>query len=627
MIGRIGVCSWSLQASGPAQLRDRLNAAALSCVQIALDPLRQAPDWVEQIRRDRDAGHLRLLSGMMAFEGEDYTTLETIRRTGGVRLSEHWNRNLEAAEANARLAADLGLPLVTFHAGFLPHDSGDNERKTMVQRLRALADVFGAHGVRLGLETGQESAETLLGVLKELNRPNIGVNFDPANMILYGMGNPVAAVRALLPHLVQVHIKDAVGSSAADAWGAEVPAGEGEVDWEQFLKVVQDAPRKLDLVIEREAGHSRVADVVKARRLLEQHVWPMAFSPLQPRADLPKRPIRVGVVGMGFMGQTHLRAYTAAEKAGFPCRVVAVADHNQDRLTGRATASGNIKPVRDERLFDPTSVRVYDDPERLLRDSDIELVSICTHTDTHVPLAITALQAGKHVLVEKPVALDPVAIEALAREQARSGKLCMPAMCMRFWPAWAWLKARIDDGSLGAVRSATFQRLGTRPTWAGDFYDDMARSGAALFDLHIHDVDFVQWCFGSIRSVASAGSEHHVSTLYETERGPAHLLAEGGWDQSPGWPFRMRFVVGFEHATADFDVSRDEPLVLYRAGEPEAIAVPAASGYDGEIRHMLDAVARMRTTTTATLDEALSVSRVLQAEARSARTRSRVTLK
>ena len=110
-------------------------------------------------------------------------------------------------------------------------------------------------------------------MLAELDRPDhAGVNFDPANMILYGMGDPVEALRALLPHVLQVHVKDATPTAEPGTWGAEVPAGTGAVDWPAFFAVLSGAGRPIDLMIEREAGGTRVADIATARELVQRHL-------------------------------------------------------------------------------------------------------------------------------------------------------------------------------------------------------------------------------------------------------------------------------------------------------------------------------------------------------------------
>lgn len=349
--------------------------------------------------------------------------------------------------------------------------------------------------------------------------------------------------------------------------------------------------------------------------------------------------IGVGIIGLGFMGRTHLGAVRAAEADGLPCRLVAVADRESARLTGRAAVGGGAGNLRlgsgdQSLLFDPARVRAYDDAAALIADPGVSVVSICTHTDTHVDLAVAALRAGKHVLVEKPVSLRSEEVRRLAAEAARADRLAMPAMCMRFWPGWAWLRERVRDGSLGAVRSATFQRLGVAPDWT-PFYADVERSGGPLFDLHIHDADFVRWCFGEPAEVVSTGSPAHVTTLYRFGGsggsglvGPAHVVAEGGQDLSPGFGFVMRYVVAFEKATADFDLTRSPQVRLTRQGRAEAVEVPVLSAYDAEIRHMVGAVEAHgrgeKPALRATMEDAALTTALIEAERESLRTRRAV---
>lgn len=264
------VCSWSLQPQCAQTLVERMRAAGISRVQLALDPIR-AGEWpAAQTTAVLADAAVEIVSGMMAMRGEDYSTLASIRATGGVRLDAHWAENLSAAHANAALAQRLGLRLVTLHAGFLPHDRGDPLRSVMLERLRAIVDAFAMHGVAIALETGQETAETLLDVLDALGRPTVGVNFDPANMILYGMGDPIDALRRLLPWVRQVHVKDACAATTPGEWGTEMPVGEGEVDWSRLFAVLRAGGFDADLVIEREGGQRRVADVATAAQLIRR---------------------------------------------------------------------------------------------------------------------------------------------------------------------------------------------------------------------------------------------------------------------------------------------------------------------------------------------------------------------
>lgn len=273
---RIAVCSWSLRPESPEDLIQKVRSCGLSAVQLWLDPIRSwtwKPDTMGGLAR---ASGLTLVSGMFAPKDEDYSTLESIRRTGGVRPDGTWEANQKAAEGDAIMAARFGIPLVTFHAGFIPHDTADTARGVMAQRLRQIAETMAARNVRVALETGQENAETLLQALAEVNdslpeKARVGVNFDPANMILYGMGDPIESLRRLLPHVLQVHVKDAVPAASKDAWGEEKPVGLGAVDWPAFFGVLRDAGYRGDLVIERESGDDRQADVRRARDLIEKH--------------------------------------------------------------------------------------------------------------------------------------------------------------------------------------------------------------------------------------------------------------------------------------------------------------------------------------------------------------------
>ncbi len=134
----------------------------------------------------------------------------------------------------------------------------------MRDRLRELADVAGERNVALGLETGQESAAALDLFLADVDRANVGVNFDPANMLLYGSGDPIEAVTLLAPRLSQVHIKDATASGKPGAWGSEVVVGTGDVDWTAFAAALRAGGYRGDMMIEREAGNSRIDDIAIA---------------------------------------------------------------------------------------------------------------------------------------------------------------------------------------------------------------------------------------------------------------------------------------------------------------------------------------------------------------------------
>lgn len=339
--------------------------------------------------------------------------------------------------------------------------------------------------------------------------------------------------------------------------------------------------------------------------------------------------VRIAVIGLGFMGRTHARAFARAASLGRDCRVVAVADpHARKILSGASPADGGNIATGDALPFGENDVRVYEEGEDALADDGVDLACVCTYTDTHAPLASLALRAGKHVLVEKPVALTAAGVCPLLEAARASPRLaCIPAMCMRYWPGWDVLRDRVRDGSLGELRSLTLTRLGSGPAWGRRFYDDHARSGGAFIDLHIHDADFVVHALGMPRAVSSTGTTSHVTTLYQFGSvGPGHVVAEGAWDLAPGAGFRMRYLAAFEHATLEWDLSRSPRLIRHDASGSHEIALADHSGYEAQALHVIDVI-EGHAAPLATMEDAWNVARVLDAERESlARNGERVAI-
>ncbi len=319
---------------------------------------------------------------------------------------------------------------------------------------------------------------------------------------------------------------------------------------------------------------------------------------------------RIGILGLGFMGRTHLASFRSAEKDGL-ATVTAALDP-----TGGAPTGGNLSTGSD--APDLTGISLHRDVDRFFDEAKVDAVSICTPTDTHVALAKRALERGLHVLCEKPVALHSGEIRALAQTARAAGRVCMPAMVMRFWPGWAWLRERIHDRLYGALKTLTLERLGSRPKWNQSFYADDSRSGGALVDLHIHDADFVYWCFGRPIGVSSAGTSEQVTTLYRVNPPPGGsapmVCASGGWSQQSTFGFRMRYLANFEHATVEFDLARGEhPVTVADAQGFRTENVGTMSGYEAEVRHFLAQLAG-KEPPRCTLDDAAEVADLLVRE-------------
>lgn len=272
---KLAVCSWSLRPETPEALFDSLSRIGINRIQLALKPVcegrgpqgRGPSIWRDIGRMCADQG-VEIVSGMFEPADEDYSSLDSIRRTGGLVPESTWKRNVSLMAECASAAAGLNLHLVTFHAGFIPHSGGSDFEK-MVEKVRTAARIFRDCGVSIALETGQETAESMKDFIEAVNMEEAGINFDPANMILYDKGDPVRALKILYPYVRQCHIKDARRTSVPGTWGEEVAAGTGEVDWGGFFSVLADKGYKGVLSIEREAGPDREMEIATAIKMVE----------------------------------------------------------------------------------------------------------------------------------------------------------------------------------------------------------------------------------------------------------------------------------------------------------------------------------------------------------------------
>ena len=333
-----------------------------------------------------------------------------------------------------------------------------------------------------------------------------------------------------------------------------------------------------------------------------------------PNSD---RKVNVAVVGLGFMGVTHIKAYQKNPAA----RIVAVCDSVRLPVNGvLAGVKGNISGSGDLDLGQ--DLKVYRALEEVLANSQVELVDLCVPTPLHPEQSIAALKAGKHVLCEKPLALSSAQARRIVKAAEAAPGFFMPAMCMRFWPGWAWLKQVVEEKPYGNVLVARFRRMSETPAWSKATYAQGNTSGGALFDLHIHDTDFVQFLFGRPASVFSTGvirggnSVDHVVTQYNYTDGPT-VYAEGSWLLAKG--FNMSYTVLCEHATLDFDLSRGaEALQITEEGkEPRTVKPEGPDGYGAEIDYMLKAVRNSAAPTVVTARDGLSAVQICEAEEKS----------
>jgi L-ribulose-5-phosphate 3-epimerase len=268
----IGVCSWSLQVKSVPELKRFLEKLGTDVVQIACgDPHHAAWDEGDKMPQAARAAGFRMTGAMLGFPGEDYTTPQTIQKTGGFGDPATRPERLERFQWAVERTVALGLKDVMLHAGFIPEPK-EPDRKPFLDILAKVSDIAKTKNIAVAFETGQETADLLKLTLDELKCPNLKVNFDPANMILYDKGDPIRAVEILGPYIKSVHVKDANRTKVPDTWGEEVPLGQGEVNIRKFVHTLKKVGYQGPLCIEREVGNQdqRLADIAYGIGVLKE---------------------------------------------------------------------------------------------------------------------------------------------------------------------------------------------------------------------------------------------------------------------------------------------------------------------------------------------------------------------
>lgn len=326
--------------------------------------------------------------------------------------------------------------------------------------------------------------------------------------------------------------------------------------------------------------------------------------------------VRVGIIGLGFMGRMHYGTYAKIPDA----QVVAVSDASPQRAAGDLSDGwGNVPGAEGIQTLPMDRIRGTTDWRELLKWDDVDVVDICVPTPAHVEVAIAALATGKHVLCEKPLARTSAEAGAIADAAANARGFFMPAMCMRFWGEWEWLKRAVSEQHYGPLQSAVFRRLGTTPQ---GWFRDGKLSGGGILDLHIHDVDFIYSLLGKPKGVFSRGYSKdtgqidHVLSEFVYDR-LGIVAAEGAWGMAPGYGFRMGYTANFERATADYQFGREQTLILYADGKPQQVDHPTHDGYTGELSYFLECVRTNTRPQRVTAEDAVTSIQLVEAEKQS----------
>ncbi|MGI8989180.1 MAG: Gfo/Idh/MocA family protein [Bryobacteraceae bacterium] len=303
--------------------------------------------------------------------------------------------------------------------------------------------------------------------------------------------------------------------------------------------------------------------------------------------------MRIAVLGLGFMGSTHLKALKNVPEA----ELVAVVSGDETKLSGDLRAiQGNLGGPGERMDF--SAVRKYKTVPEALRDPEIEAVDICLPTDQHASVAIDALRAGKHVLVEKPMALEGIIADEMLAEAKKSNRVLMTGQVLRFIGSYRGAAEILRSRRLGEVRSAFFRRRCAAPAWS-NWLADPRKSGGGVFDLLIHDIDYCIHIFGKPESASATGYvdldrgiDWILANFHYQNAGP--VIVTGGWHHPKAYPFSMEFTVVSDGGTLEFS-SAGRPLTLYKAeGTEETVVVNDKDPFESELAYFVDCAARNR---------------------------------
>ncbi len=213
----------------------------------------RTPQRAKEFLAQLEAMGITITAVFGGFEGESYADIPTVVRTVGLVPPETRAQRTAEMKEIADFAKLLGCEVAALHIGFVPHDTSDPMYTEVIGVAQDLCDHCAGNGQRLHLETGQESADGLLQFIGDVGRDNLFINFDPANMILYGSGEPIEALKKVGQYVRSVHCKDATwADKPGEEWGAEVPLGQGAVGMETFVRTLAELGYTGPLTIERE---------------------------------------------------------------------------------------------------------------------------------------------------------------------------------------------------------------------------------------------------------------------------------------------------------------------------------------------------------------------------------------
>jgi len=326
--------------------------------------------------------------------------------------------------------------------------------------------------------------------------------------------------------------------------------------------------------------------------------------------------LRVGLIGFGFMGRMHFDNYERLMQEKHAVQLVAICDMNIEQLK-HAKANGNM--ATDKEIYDLSAYRLYERIEDMLAVEQLDMIDITLPTPLHAELASSLLRAGYHVLCEKPAARTAADAQKMAEAATQSGKKLMIAQCLRFWPAYEYLKEAVNSGRYGNVTGAYFFRGSGSPK---GWFLNGELSGGCLLDMHIHDTDMIQWLFGKPERVSTIGKNvvsdqgyDIVSTNYYYGDGKI-VNAQADWTLEGDHGFEMGYRVNFEKGNIVFkndvvSVNANDEAGYTAELEPD-------TGYYRELVYFIQAITNDEKVEISSPESSVATLEIIEAEEQSA---------
>jgi sugar phosphate isomerase/epimerase len=274
MKGKIMPIGVVISGADPLASLEKVASFGMSTCQMSVPP----GEWwskerIELIRRTAEEKEIKITSLICGFKGESYRDIPTIKRTVGLLNPATRGKRVLKVLSYSDFALELEVEIIQAHIGFIPEDTSDPDYKRLVLALQKIADYCKENNQSFTLETGQEKALVLSKFIEDVNRLNLGVNFDPANMLVYDADDPIKALDILGKYVIGVHCKDGKRPERKGELGKEYPLGEGDVGIEKFIDKLRKIGYAGHLTIEREiSGEKQIRDILKAKGLLQKLV-------------------------------------------------------------------------------------------------------------------------------------------------------------------------------------------------------------------------------------------------------------------------------------------------------------------------------------------------------------------